>query len=76
MVGLALFAKIPRLLIYFRLYERCQPSWRDLDYTRDLMEIVHINALKVTLDLRGVFWGKQYSALCINEKYINLYIIG
>ena len=31
---------------------------------------------KVTVDLRGVFWGKQYSALCINGKYINLYIIG
>ena len=31
--------------------------------------------LKVTVDLRGVFWGKQYSALCINGKYINLYII-
>ena len=29
---------------------------------------------KVTVDLRGVFWGKQYSALCINGKYINLYI--
>ena len=34
------------------------------------------NFLKVTVDLRGVFWGKQYSALCINGKYINLYIIG
>ena len=34
-------------------------------------------ALKVTVDLRGVFWGpKQYSALCINGKYINLYTIG
>ena len=32
--------------------------------------------LKVTVDLRGVYWGKQYSALCINGKYINLYIIG
>ena len=32
--------------------------------------------LKVTVDLRGVFLGKQYSALCINGKYINLYIIG
>ena len=32
--------------------------------------------LKVTVDLRGVFWGRQYSALCINGKYINLYIIG
>ena len=32
--------------------------------------------IKVTVDLRGVFWGKQYSALCINGKYINLYIIG
>ena len=32
--------------------------------------------LKVTVDLRGVFWGKQYSALCINGKYTNLYIIG
>ena len=32
--------------------------------------------LKVTVDLRGVCWGKQYSALCINGKYINLYIIG
>ena len=31
---------------------------------------------KVTVDLRGVFWGKQYSAVCINGKYINLYIIG
>ena len=30
----------------------------------------------VTVDRRGVFWGKQYSALCINGKYINLYIIG
>ena len=28
--------------------------------------------IKVTVDL----WGKQYSALCINKKYINLYIIG
>ena len=34
------------------------------------------HVLKVTVDLRGVFWGKQYSALCINGKYINLYIIG
>ena len=33
-------------------------------------------SLKVTVDLRGVFWGKQYSAPCINGKYINLYIIG
>ena len=33
------------------------------------------SSLKVTVDLRGVFWGKQYSALCINGKYINLYII-
>ena len=32
--------------------------------------------VKVTVDLRGVFWGKQYRALCINGKYINLYIIG
>ena len=32
--------------------------------------------IKVTVDLRGVFWGKQYSILCINGKYINLYIIG
>ena len=32
--------------------------------------------VKVTVDLRGVSWGKQYSALCINGKYINLYIIG
>ena len=33
--------------------------------------------VKFTVDLRGVFWGKrQYSALCINGKYINLYIIG
>ena len=32
--------------------------------------------IKVTVDLRGVFWGRQYSALCINGKYINLYIIG
>ena len=31
--------------------------------------------VKVTVDLRGVFWGKQYNALCINGKYINLYII-
>ena len=31
---------------------------------------------KVTVDLRSVFWGKQYSALCIHGKYINLYIIG
>ena len=31
--------------------------------------------VKVTVDLRGVFLGKQYSALCINGKYINLYII-
>ena len=30
--------------------------------------------IKVTVDLRGVFWGRQYSALCINGKYINLYI--
>ena len=30
---------------------------------------------KVTVDLRSVFWGKQYSALCTNGKYINLYII-
>ena len=28
----------------------------------------------VTVDRRGVFWGKQYSALCINGKYINIYI--
>ena len=35
-----------------------------------------IDPFKVTVDLRGVFWGKQYSALCINKKYINLYIIG
>ena len=35
-----------------------------------------IDPFKVTVDLRGVFWGKQYSALCINGKYINLYIIG
>ena len=33
-------------------------------------------SFKVTVDLRGVFWGKQYSALCINGRYINLYIIG
>ena len=33
-------------------------------------------SIKVTVDLRGVFWGKQYSALCINKTYINLYIIG
>ena len=32
--------------------------------------------IKVTVDLRCVFWGKPYSALCINGKYINLYIIG
>ena len=32
--------------------------------------------IKFIVDLRGVFWGKQYSALCINGKYINLYIIG
>ena len=31
---------------------------------------------KVTVNLRGVFWGKQYSALCIDGKYINVYIIG
>ena len=31
---------------------------------------------KFTVDLRGVFRGKQYSALCINGKYINQYIIG
>ena len=31
--------------------------------------------IKVTVDLRSVFWGKQYSALCTNGKYINLYII-
>ena len=35
-----------------------------------------LGKLKVTVDLRGVFWGKQYSALCINGIYINLYIIG
>ena len=35
-----------------------------------------VSSVKVTVDLRGVFWGKQYSALCINGKYINLYIIG
>ena len=29
--------------------------------------------VKVTVDLHGVFWWKQYSALCINGKYINLY---
>ena len=34
------------------------------------------DVVKVTVDLRGVFWGKQHSALCINGKYINLYIIG
>ena len=32
--------------------------------------------VKVTVDLRGVFWGKQFCVLCINGKYINLYIIG
>ena len=35
-----------------------------------------IMCVKVTVDLCGVFWAKQYSALCINGKYINLYIIG
>ena len=34
------------------------------------------SVFKVTVDLRGVFWEKQYSALCINGEYINLYIIG
>ena len=37
---------------------------------------VFLRTLKVTVDLRGVFWVKQYSALCINGKYIYLYIIG
>ena len=37
-----------------------------------LYESVHV-LIKVTVDLRGVFWGKQYNALCINGKYINLY---
>ena len=32
--------------------------------------------LKVTVDLRGVFSGGNNIALCINGKYINLYIIG
>ena len=41
----------------------------------DPMYIFTVN-FKVTVDLRGVFWGKQYSTLCINGKYINLYIIG
>ena len=36
---------------------------------------VHLWVFKVTVDLRGVFWGKQYSALYINGNYINLYII-
>ena len=36
----------------------------------------HNACFKVTVDLRGVFWGKQYSALSFNGKYINLYIIG
>ena len=34
------------------------------------------SCVKFTVNLRGVFWGKQYSVLCINGKYINLYIIG
>ena len=33
-------------------------------------------AVKITVDLRGVFLGKQYSVLCINGRYINIYIIG
>ena len=37
--------------------------------------MINISMIKVTVDLRGVFWGKQYGALCINSKYINLYII-
>ena len=40
------------------------------------VSIKNVIAIKVTVDLRGVFLGKQYSALCINGKYINLYIIG
>ena len=39
-------------------------------------KILRLELIKVTVDFRGVFWGKQYSALCINGKYINLYIIG
>ena len=33
-----------------------------LQYTVGLMQYT----FKVTVDLRGVFWGKQYTALCIN----------
>ena len=31
---------------------------------------------EVTVNLRGVFLGKQYSALCINGQFIKLYIVG
>ena len=40
-------------------------------------KIYWLYVIKVTVhvDLRGVFWGKQYSSLCINGEYINVYII-
>ena len=30
------------------------------------LDVSCFGPLKVTVDLRGVFWGKQYSALCFN----------
>ena len=42
----------------------------------DTLMVSSRTLFKVTVDLRGVFWGKQYSALCINGKFMNLYIIG
>ena len=45
-----------------------------MGYSLLMIEILMNCIFKVTVDLRGVFWGKQYSALCINGKYINLYI--
>ena len=44
--------------------------------TYDDLHSCLIRTIKVTVDLHGMFWGKQYSVLCINGKYINLYIIG
>ena len=45
-------------------------------FSKTIKQFLLVKQFKVTVDLRGVFWGKQYSALCINGKYINLYIIG
>ena len=43
--------------------------------TYDDLHSCLIKPIKVNADLHGVFSGKQYSALCINGKYMNLYII-